>query len=88
MGNVVSVTRKGNLSVPLIEYEHNGKIIQFSSAVSSTSIKEGQAIELQLASDGSARVSTPSSNFMPHVLSASMVVFFVLGCLFTYDKFF
>ena len=88
MGSVISVARKGSLSVPLIEYEREGKTIQFSSAVSSTSIKEGQAIELQLASDGSARVSVPTSNFMLHVLSASMVVFFVLGCLFTYDKFF
>jgi len=88
MGRVISVSRKGNLSVPLIEYEHEGKVIQFSSAVSSTSVKEGQTIELQLAPDGSARVATPSSQFMLHVLSASMVVFFVLGCLFVYDKFF
>ena len=88
MGKVVTVTRKGNLSTPLIEYEYKGKTIQFTSVVSSTNMTEGQSIELQLAADGSARVAMPSSNFMVHVLSASMVVFFILGCLFVYDKFF
>ncbi|HIO92926.1 MAG TPA: hypothetical protein EYG68_08825 [Leucothrix mucor] len=87
-GKVISVTHKNTLSLPVIEYEHEGKTIQFTSAVTAASIKEGQSIELQLASDGSARVSTPPSNFMVHVLSASMLVFFVLGCLFVYDKFF
>ncbi len=87
-GRVISIKQKNNtLSLPLIEYEHNSKIIQFTSTVASGSVKEGESIELQLATDGSVRVATTPSNLMIHVLSASMAVFFILGCLFVYNKF-
>lgn len=87
-GTVLSVSRKQSLSLPVIEYEYKNKTIQFTAAVTAESIKEGQSVLLQIAPDGTARIQVPVSNFMLHVLSASMVVFFVLGCLFVYDKFF
>ncbi|MCK5917932.1 MAG: hypothetical protein KAG34_05880 [Cocleimonas sp.] len=86
-GTVLSVTRKQSLSLPVIEYENNGKTIQFTSAVTAESIKEGQRIELQIAADGTARIKSPVSNFMLHILSASMLLFFILGCFFVYNKF-
>ena len=86
-GTVLSVTRKQSLSLPVIEYENNGKTIQFTSAVTAESIKEGQTVELQIAPDGTARIKASVSNFMLHILSASMLMFFILGCLFTYNKF-
>jgi ABC-type multidrug transport system fused ATPase/permease subunit len=87
MGTVLSVTRKQSLSLPVIEYENNGKTIQFTSAVTAETIKEGQTVELQIAADGTARIKASVSNFMLHILSASMLMFFILGCLFVYDKF-
>ena len=87
-GTVLSVSRKQTLSLPVIEYQYNNKTIQFTSAVTAESIKEGQSVELQIAPDGTARIKAPVSHFMLHVLSASMAVFFILGCLFVYDKFF
>jgi ABC-type multidrug transport system fused ATPase/permease subunit len=86
-GTVLSVARKQSLSLPIIEYENNGKTIQFTSAVTAETIKEGQTVELQIAADGTARIKSSVSNFMLHILSASMILFFVLGCLFIYDKF-
>ncbi len=87
-GTVLSVSHKQGLSLPIIEYQYNNKTIQFTAIVAAKSIKEGQSIELQIASDGSARIKASVSNFMLHVLSASMLVFFILGCLFIYNKFF
>ena len=86
-GTVLSVTRKQSLSLPVIEYENNGKTIQFTSAVTAETIKEGQTVELQIAADGTARIKASVSNFMLHILSASMLMFFILGCVFVYDKF-
>ncbi len=86
-GTVLSVTHKQSLSLPVIEYKNNGKTIQFTSAVTAKTIKEGQTIELQIAADGTARIKAPVSHFMLHILSASMVMFFILGCVFVYDKF-
>jgi hypothetical protein len=88
IGTVLSVTRKQSLSLPIIEYQYNNKTVQFTAAVTAQSIKEGQSIEVQIATDGTARIKATVSNFMLHVLSASMVVFFILGCLFVYNKFF
>jgi hypothetical protein len=88
MGTVLSVSRKQSLSLPVIEYQYKNKTIQFTSAVTAESIKEGQSVPLQIAPDGTARIKVPVSDFMLHVLSASMVVFFILGCSFVYDKFF
>jgi hypothetical protein len=87
-GTVLSVTRKQSLSLPVIEYKYNGKTIQFTSVVTAESIKEGQTVDLQIAVDGSARIKASVNNFMLHILSASMLLFFVLGCIFVYDKFF
>ncbi|MCK5901885.1 MAG: hypothetical protein KAG28_01940 [Cocleimonas sp.] len=87
-GTVISMTRKQNLGLPLIEYQYQDKTAQFTATVSAGSLKQGQTIEIQIASDGSARIAGSSSPFMLHVLSASMLVFFILGCTFTYDKFF
>ncbi len=87
-GTVLSISRKQNLSLPVIEYQYNNKTIQFTAAVTAESIKEGQSVELQIAPDGTARIKASLSNFMLHVLSASMAVFFILGCSFVYDKFF
>lgn len=87
IGTVLSVTRKQSLSLPVIEYQHNNKTIQFTAAVTAQSIKEGQSIEVQIAPDGTARITASASHFMLHVLSASMLLFFILGCLFVYNKF-
>ena len=87
-GTVLSISRKQNLSLPVIEYQYNNKTIQFTATVTAESIKEGQSVELQIAPDGTARIKASLSNFMLHVLSASMAVFFILGCSFVYNKFF
>lgn len=87
-GTVLSISRRQNLSLPVIEYQYNNKTMQFTAAVTAKSIKEGQIVELQIAVDGTARIKASVSNFMLHVLSTSMAVFFVLGCSFVYDKFF
>ncbi len=87
-GTVLSISRKQNLSLPVIEYQYNNKTLQFTAVVTAQSIKEGQSIQLQIAPDGTARVKASLSNFMLHVLSASMAVFFILGCSFVYHKFF
>ncbi|MCK5895683.1 MAG: hypothetical protein KAG20_02695 [Cocleimonas sp.] len=87
-GTVLSVSRKQSLSLPIIEYSYKDKTIQFTATVTADSIKEGQSVALQIAPDGSARIKAPVSHFMLHILSASMAVFFILGCLFVYDKFF
>ncbi|HFC92195.1 MAG TPA: hypothetical protein ENJ51_05215, partial [Leucothrix mucor] len=60
-GTVLSVTHKQSLSLPIIEYKNNGKTIQFTSAVTAKTIKEGQTIELQIAADGTARIKAPVS---------------------------
>ncbi len=86
-GTVLSISRKQNLSLAVIEYQYNNKTIQFTTAVTAQSIKEAQSVQLQIAPDGTARIKASLSDFMLHVLTASMVVFFILGCSFVYHKF-
>lgn len=87
-GTVLSVTKKQSLSLPIIQYKKGNKTFQFTSAVSANSVKEGQLVDVQVAPNGIARLKGSSSNLTLHILSASMALFFVLACLFVYNKFF
>ena len=86
-GTVLSVTKKQSLSLPIIQYKKGGKTFQFTSAVTADSVKEGQKVEIQVAPNGTARIKGTSSNAMLHVLTASMALFFILACMFSYNKF-
>ncbi len=85
-GTVVGLSDIGELSLPTIEYQTEGKTLQFKTKTPLVDLKLGQALELQLGASNEARIFDPDqSNSPPKILfliTILLSIFSVKGCLF------
>lgn len=75
-GKVVDLTDLGELNMPTIEYELQGKIAYFKTKTYIENLQIGQEIDLELASTNEVRVfDSNSSTPLPKVLFVVVILF-------------
>ena len=83
-GVVVELSR---YTYPVVEYERNGKTIQFTSSISAPGVKVGQKIDLELSTNGVARIKSNGHAAIQKGLLLTSIAFFVAGCIFLFKRF-
>ena len=72
---------------PVVEYERNGKTIQFTSSINAPGVKVGQKIDLELSPNGVARIKSNGHAAIQTGLLLTSIAFLVAGCIFLFKRF-
>jgi hypothetical protein len=76
-----------NRAYPVVEYERNGKTIQFTSGINAPGAKVGQRIDLELSPNGVARIKSNGHAAIQIGLLLTSIAFLVAGCIFLLKRF-
>ena len=76
-----------NRTYPVVEYEKNGKTIQFTSSISVPGVKIGHRIDLEISPNGVARIKSNGHAAIQIGLLLTSIAFLVAGCIFIYKRF-
>lgn len=81
------VTGLNGSAFPIVEYECNGKTIQFTSSINAPGVKIGQKIDVEVASNGVARIKSNGHAAIQVGLLLTSIAFLVAGCIFLLKRF-
>lgn len=83
-GVVIEINKR---AYPVVEYEKNGKTIQFTSSINAPGAKIGQRIDLEISPNGEARIKSNGHAAIQIGLLLASIAFLVAGCIFLFKRF-
>lgn len=83
-GLIIELT---NRAYPVIEYERDGKTIQFTSSINAPGARVGQKIDLEISPKGVARIKSNGHAAIQIGLLLTAIAFLVAGGIFLTKRF-